>query len=147
MDKSPAKAASRLWGILLALLTLSPLLALSRKPQGKKNMEWHGGYCEVSKPGERIVKTQEEWERLWKELGRPAPPADFSRQFAVAVFLGLKNTGGYGIRFLEPVSRPGETAIRYKVESPQGLATQSLTQPYAVKLLPKSSKPVKVEAE
>lgn len=106
-------------------------------------MEWKGAFCTVREPEVLVVKTRPDWEGLWKRLGKAAPEADLDKNFAVAVFLGTRNTGGYGVVF-EPPSGP---VVRYLVKKPAGMVIQALTQPYAVRLFPKAPGEVKVEGK
>src|SRR6185369_14205291 len=96
-------------------------------------MEWKGAFCPIDAPTQTVVQTQDEWEALWKKLDKPAPAADFTKFFAVAVFLGTEPTGGYGVSW----QAKGNT-VTYKIKKPEGIAMQALTQPYAIKLFPKA---------
>ena len=135
---------------LLAALALIPAWA-GAKSAGKtakkepKAMEWKADFCPVTEPAVLVAKTREDWERLWKRIGKAAPEADLEKNFAVAVFLGTRNTGGYRVAF---ETAPGAgSVVRYRVKEPSGMMViQVLTQPYAVKLFPKSGGEVKVEA-
>ena len=133
----------------MTLLTAPPLLAASPAKKVKKEaakMEWKGAFCPVTEPSHRLVETPAQWEKLWKEIGRPAPAADLSRHYAVAVFLGRRNTGGYGVAFEEPVAKSSASVVGYRIKEPEGFSMQVITAPYAVRLYPKSDKPVLVEA-
>jgi hypothetical protein len=130
---------------LALLLIAAPAFAMARKPRVDKSMETEGQYCKIDQPCHRVIQTPEQWAALWKDLGRPAPLADFSAKFAVAAFAGTRNSGGYKVVFDKPVVENGALVIRYSVQRPKGMATMSLTQPYAIELFPKSDKPVKVE--
>ncbi|MBI4422411.1 MAG: protease complex subunit PrcB family protein [Elusimicrobia bacterium] len=99
--------------------------------------EWRGAFCAQAQPSARIVESPAEWSDLWRAaLNQPAPVVDFSRHFALAVFLGSKPTGGFGVEFLDPISDGRELLLRYRVRepAPDGMVTQAFTQPYAVKL-------------
>lgn len=134
--------------LLTAILTAAslPAAAMMRKPRIDKSMETSGQHSKVDQPGHRVVETREQWEALWKELGRPAPQADLASHFAVAAFAGTRNTGGYKIVFDAPVEEKDSVLIRYWVVKPKGMmVTMSLTHPYAVQLFPKTDKKVVVE--
>lgn len=111
-------------------------------------MEWNGAFCQVASPSYRIVHSAGEWIKLWEDLGSPAPKADLKSNFAVAVFAGARNTGGYGIRFEKPVETPSKFTVRYLLTLPpkDGMVIQTLTQPYAVRLYPRKEKAIAVEA-
>jgi len=149
--------------VISGALTLS--VAMGRAPRDKKEggaMEdvaklaateaspsfWRGAQSGVSKPDIRVVKEEKAWAALWKEeFNTEAPKVDFSRYFAVAVFLGLRNTGGYGVEFLTPVAEKGKVRIAYRVKSPGtgSFVIQAFTQPYAIQLYRKTPLEVTVE--
>lgn len=111
-------------------------------------MEWNGPFSSVAQPRTEVVTDEKSWERLWKELGAPeAPVADLQVHYAVAVFLGERNTGGYGVRLLDPIVREGKTVVRYRENKPRGIVIQAITYPYAVRLYPKTGMAVVVEPE
>src|SRR5579884_1708952 len=129
--------------VLAAILTTTAAtaFAMARKPpkQDSPLMETTGQHSKLDAPGSRVVTDAAQWRALWEDIGRPAPAADFSKDFAVAAFAGTRNTGGYKIVFDAPVEENGAHVIRYAVVKPgKGMmVTMSLTQPYAVKLFPK----------
>lgn len=109
---------------------------------------WKGG--QSNSPGETVwVETEEQWKGLWREkLGQEAPAVDFSKYAALAIFLGSRNTGGYGVEFLPP-AREGASLVlgwREKKPAPGGFVIQAFTQPYAVQLYLKTDSPVAVRA-
>lgn len=154
--------ASRALLPLLILLTsscggdrtrgLAPLKPLEENLSGQAGvkertfMEWKGQFCAVSEPSHRLIMDLEKWDRLWAQIGQVTPPADFAVNFGAAVFLGTRSTGGYSVKLLDPVVEDGQLVVRYKVFPPRGLSIQALTQPYAVRLYPKSALEVRMEA-
>ena len=112
--------------------------------------EWKGSFCPEAAGSARVAATAAQWEKLWKDsLGKQAPEADFEKHFAVAVFLGTRNTGGYAVEFLTPRSDGKEVLIAYRVRKPgQGMfVIQAFTQPYHVKLFKKTSLTVRTVEE
>ena len=110
-------------------------------------MEWKGQFCGESRASHRCLATTQEWRQAWSQIGQPAPPApDFSRQVAVLVFLGERPTGGFGVQWLDPAASAAVLVVRYKLAVPRGMVPQVLTQPYALKLFPKTAPEVRVEA-
>jgi hypothetical protein len=109
--------------------------------------EWKGQFSGVLQGGQRVIESAAQWQALWSDIGQPAPAGpDFDSIFAVAVFLGRRNTGGYGVGWLDPASSGPAGVIRYKEIKPQGVASQILTQPYAVKIFPRGKSRIQVEA-
>lgn len=110
-------------------------------------MQWQGAFCGVDQPGARVVEDAEQWKKLWKDIGAQDPGApDFKTHYAVAVFLGQRNTGGYSARLTDPVVEDGVAVVRYKVVAPRGLVIQAITQPYHVRAYPRDGHPVRLEA-
>lgn len=116
------------------LALLAALLAWAAPAAKGKVAPMQGSYCAVSEPGHRVVESAAAWKKIWQELGRPAPPADFAKQFAVAVFAGERPSGGWGIVFEEPAAEGQALVVRYRVTPPKGMATMAFTQPYAVRM-------------
>lgn len=131
--------------LLTLLLAATPSRAMPRKPRMDKSMETEGSYCKVSQPGHRVVETPQQWAQLWKDIGKKAPPVDLTKQIAVAVFAGLRNTGGYAIVFEAPKLEGDIVTVRYKIDKPKGMAIMALTQPYAIKMFPREGKKLRVE--
>ena len=110
--------------------------------------EWKGQFSGALQGAQRVIRSEPEWQAAWAEIGQGAPAApDFKSSVVVAVFLGQRNTGGYRVEWLESDSSGTATVVRYKEKKPQGIAMRALTQPYAVKVFPRSRSPITVEAE
>ncbi|MEE8419749.1 MAG: protease complex subunit PrcB family protein [Dehalococcoidales bacterium] len=91
--------------------------------------------------GERLViESAADWEDLWGEhtaLRTPAPALpgiDFSRQMVIAVFSGLKSTGGYSVEITEIRATNRELNIVYQVTEPgpDDMVTEAETQPFHI---------------
>lgn len=109
-------------------------------------MNWNGQTCGVSAPSTRVILTHSQWSALWQDIGAPAPDVDLSKNFAVAVFLGGRRTGGFSVGFREPRRDPsGTLVVSFKTHEPQGFAIQMLTRPYAVRLFAGTETAVRVE--
>jgi hypothetical protein len=127
---------------LAALLLAS--CANAKKPE--KPMEWKGQYGGPGGAGAEVASDSSSWTRLWRTLGRDAPPLDFKKYFAVAVFAGERPTGGYSVEFLEPAPKGADLAVRYRIKPPAGFSTQAFTQPWKVRAFPRVKGKVLVEA-
>lgn len=117
-----------------------------RKTMAEKS-EWIGGQCGVAAPGARVIADAAAWQALWKEaFSAPAPEVDFGRHVAVAVFAGLKPTGGWAPEFLPPEARDG-LVVPYRVRGPGpgAFVIEAFTQPYAIRLYPRPDGAVKAE--
>ena len=106
---------------------------------------WTGAFCGVASPSHRVVETPKAWAALWKEIGKPAPTVDLSGKVAVAVFLGERPTGGWSVAFDEPAPGPKGPVVRYSVRAPEGMVSQSFTQPWAVRVFARTKGRLKVE--
>ena len=109
---------------------------------------WKGPHSAANQPAAFTAENDEDWSRLWTQyLNRKAPPVDFSKHFAAAVFIGLKQTGGYTVEFLPPESDGKTVNVLYRIKSPGkgGFVTQAFTTAYAIQLYRKPGLPVQVE--
>ena len=137
------------------------LLGMGRKPKEEKMDDlsrmavvdvtphaWSGAYCAVTAPSAQIIEDERSWAELWKQsLNKEAPAVDFGKFVAAAVFVGVRNTGGYGVEFLPPVADGGSALIGYRVRSPgaSSFVIQSFTQPYAIRLYRKPGTRIRLE--
>ena len=126
--------------LVLALLPFAAQAAKKEKP-----MEWRGNGGTVDAE-ERVVTDANGWSRLWLMIGQDAPPLDFAKYYAVAVFAGERPTGGYAVEFLDPIAKGKDTVVRYRVPTPTGFTTQAITQPWKVRAFPRVKGKVLVEA-
>jgi hypothetical protein len=140
-----AGAAGRI--LLLAGLALGACRSQGSAPAKEAVMsEWKGQFSGAVQGARTVIRSEDAWRGTWAAIGQEAPPApDFRTQFAVAVLLGQRNTGGYRVLWLEPDSSGTATVVRYKEMKPQGMAMQALTQPYAVKVFPLGKPDIRVE--
>jgi len=113
------------------------LFSGSAHAKKEKPMEWKGQHGGPIDAGTRVAVDDGEWTRLWLMLGSDAPPLDFKKYFAVAVFAGERMTGGYTVDFLEPVIKGQDATIKYRVVPPTGFTTQAIAQPWKVKAFPR----------
>jgi len=98
-------------------------------------MEWAGADCLTDEPEEVFVTDEAQWKKLWSEKIDAEPPVlDFSKYSAAAVFAGMKNTGGYDVKFAKPAASKVKKILRYKITEPKksDLVIEMLTRPYRV---------------
>ena len=105
-------------------------------------MEW-SGVSPVAEPMVMVVRSEEEWNRLWQMIGKPAPCVSFRDSFAVAVFLGPKPTIGYSVEWTTP---PAETysVVSYRIKESRA-ASKGTFQIYGVRRFPYAGGEIKVE--
>lgn len=91
-----------------------------------------------------LIETQEELVELWEFLEEPPPvPAvDFNKKVVVAVFAGEVPTTGYDIAVVE-VQDADKRVVKIELIKPDEscILAQSVTSPYHVIELPKTSLP------
>ncbi len=105
----------------------------------------------VTKSGERVVRTQAVWEKLWAEhvsIQEPKPPApkvDFAREMVLVAAMGRKPTAGYAIE-ITGVKRQGKTlvvSVRHSAPPPGAIALQVITNPVHFIAVPRSDAALK----
>src|SRR4051812_29194892 len=66
----------------------------------------------VEAPKQAVARSAAEWAALWREhAGATAPPAiDLASRTVVAIFLGTRTSGGYGVE-ITGTRRSGETLV------------------------------------
>lgn len=133
--------------MIRAALVLSLLLpAGAAQAKKEKPMEWKGQQGGPIDPIAEVAADDAAWTRLWLQIGQDAPPLDFKKFYAVAVFAGERPTGGWTVDFQEPVNKGPDAIVRYKILPPSGFATQAIARPWKVRAFPRVKGKVSVEA-
>ena len=91
--------------------------------------EWSGAFSPYIEFSVQVIRDAENWRQLW--------------DMALAVFLGMRRTGGYDIA-IEPAGQSGSAAlfrVREVPPAPGAFVTQALTNPYRIILLPANARP------
>ena len=104
-------------------------------------LAWEGSFVKDSPRFAKAVTDQNEWDALWKKLGKDpiSPVIDFKDYAVVCVFLGeISGFDTSGVVFKEPKLEGTILRVDYKVE-PRGYITDvSSTSPYAIKVVKRS---------
>lgn len=116
--------------------------------------EWDGAYSAQPEAKRIVVKDEKAWEEVWQAMYgnvRPMPvieKVDFEANMVIAVFMGTRNSGGYGIR-VTGIDEDGKITAKVKQHSPppDAMLTMALTAPFHVVVVPKSDKPVEFADE
>jgi hypothetical protein len=104
--------------------------------------EAHSGVHERRR---EVIRDEASWLRLWSEIHAgatplPPPPAvDFTRHMLIAVALGTRTSGGFGVKVQRVTSR-GETLevdVALSCPAPGAAVSLSLTQPVEVVRAPR----------
>lgn len=126
-----------LWSLPLAMFACAGLVQAFGAEVEIRELG-RGAYSGMNVATNRVIKTEGEWEKLWKRHGairvppEPAPAVDFEKEMVVAVFMGQKSTGGYAIE----IKRIETTALRLRIiverkePGPDAIVTQALTAPF-----------------
>lgn len=99
----------------------------------------------VDAPSYRLLRTRDELSQAWNQAygaalePPPLPPADLARETLVAVFLGPKPTGGYGLDVRAASLEGGDLYldVREVAPAPGSMVTQVLTSPWLVVRIPR----------
>lgn len=107
--------------------------------------QWQGAAGGRDEAATLVIKDHHAWIDLWAELRRepPQPTLDKS-QMAVAIFSGTKSTGGHAVSVRSAHVESGRFLVEYLETGPgRGqIATQVLTHPWVIAILPASTLPV-----
>jgi len=102
------------------------------------------GYAE---PMNLVINNQDVWATVWTRLAAcpygcpPAPSIDFKTRTVIAVFLGMRGTGGYIIQVSRIESGNNAVVVHAVVTSPDRncFEPQIITEPYDLVDIPKAS--------
>ncbi|WP_448204072.1 protease complex subunit PrcB family protein [Azospirillum sp. sgz302134] len=138
--------------LLGACQTGSDLPTASRSllpTDGTPGTYWHGDRSQAFERAYVVARSPQEWTELWSRIGEPAPVSLPDDRMAVAVFLGPRDTAGYGVAIDSVRQADGELQVGYheRVPGPAQAVAQMQTSPYAVRLLPKVNGTPKFQRE
>ena len=73
--------------------------------------------------------------------------ADFSKEMAVAVFMGSRPSAGFTVEIVSAAEKDGKVIVGYRetMPPPGALSAQILTSPYHFAAIPKSASQVSFE--
>lgn len=110
---------------------------------------WQGDRSQAFERAYVVARTPQDWEDLWARVGEPAPAPLPDGQMAVAVFVGPRDTAGYGVSIDRVQVTGGDLVVGYheRVPGPTQAVAQMQTSPYAVRLLPKVAGTPKFQRE
>jgi hypothetical protein len=97
-----------------------------------------GNFSGIREPLQVTVRTQNEWEDLWKRhTSIQSPPSslpsvNFTTEMVVGLFAGEKTTGGYDVELTRAELKDSTLYVYYVERNPAsgGMAIQALTQPF-----------------
>jgi len=111
---------------------------------------WKGSTSGITTFRTVVVRTSEDWQTLWREHAGPSvppspcPPVDFNQYTIIGIFAGTKPTAGYSVDIVDTQPLSDKIVVLYRETTPpQGMITaQVLTQPYHLRLIPKTNLPI-----
>jgi len=135
------------------------LLGVLNSCKSKKNIDKSDNsysFTEVIKGGHSPFETEKNivitdfvtYEKLFADIyqyrePKPTlPPLDFKNDMLLALFMGMKNSGGYGISIDSIVSNDKELHVFVKKTNPKGRATSVMTQPFYLAKIKKTDKKI-----
>ena len=110
-----------------------------------------GPLSHVETARESVARTDAEWTALWKAHApsAPKPRVDMAGRTVVAVFLGLRPSGGYAAEIVG-IDRQADALVvtwRERRPGPDDVASAVLTQPFHVVSVERFSGPVRFARE
>ncbi len=130
---------------LFIALTLALAQPLAAQESDGETLEWSGAHSSRAEYSVAVVRSEEAWRELWAELSKSPPVAlDSEKQIAIAVFLGMRRTGGFAVEITAVEDGP----VFYSVDvgeikpAPGAMVTQALTAPYVIRIVPHSDRPL-----
>lgn len=105
----------------------------------------------INEKEEHVVTDDKQWAALWAKVHRNQSPVpnmqaiNFDREQVVAVFMGTKNSGGYGIEIKRVIDTGKQIVVLVEETTPPegGIVTMAITQPFhIIKIENPDSKPV-----
>ncbi len=133
--------------IAAAVACVGLLLLTTMAVQARELKRWQGAHSGAQSPATIVATDADGWARIWQTVGQK-PDTDFdpARQSAVAIFLGQRNTGGYGVAVVSMGVRQDRFAIVVDETTPgDRIVTQALTTPWLVLLLDRPEQPIEIE--
>jgi len=111
---------------------------------------WRGDISRAQSPTFLVARTEAEWRALWDLVGTRPPGALPENLMALAVFLGSRNSSGYGVEIVTIMAdrRPGrrdQLLAEYREIRPtsEQFQSQVLTSPYVITLIDRTDTPVR----
>ena len=107
---------------------------------------WKGNNGPATVESQELVTDEATFQKYWNipHPGEAPPAVDFTTQAVVVLMAGGKPTAGYSIYVSRLEEKADQLVIHYRVDSPapDAVTAQILTNPWALQIIPKPSKPV-----
>jgi hypothetical protein len=135
-------------GLSRRVVLLAPLLAATTRCASAQapDQEWRGNSGGGPYGATLVAGDDAEWRTLWARLQQPVPFPLPYYAIAFSIALGSRSTGGFGIRIESIVAQDGVLVVNWVETTPSAntMQTQQVTDPYLVRLLPRTNLPVHI---
>jgi hypothetical protein len=147
---NPSALFSLLLSSLVGILSVGCCAPAPHRPASPElRAQWSGPHSPVEKLTTVVVRTPDEWTALWQRIGAEPPRAiDASSEIAVAVFIGERRTGGYGVEFARVRASQDSVSVEYRERTPppDSMVPQVITSPWIVGILDATDAPIEFVA-
>ncbi len=95
--------------------------------------------------GRHVIDNQEDWDNLWTLASEDELPAvNFEEEMVLAVFMGMRSTGGYSIEMVEIIEKDEviEVMIEETVPGEDDMVAMVITYPEHIVKIEKTDKPI-----
>lgn len=125
------------------------MLAVMLQGAGGVRVLDKGDQSNLDEPRQVVVRTQEEWNTLWRRHAteRPQPGVDLSKEMVLGVFMGSRPTAGFAVEVASAVVEGGVLVVNYRELRPgrDAITAQVLTSPYVIVAHPRHAGEVRFE--
>jgi hypothetical protein len=132
LSKTPASRQPSDFVIMFAATLFA--VAFSRPPAPIAYTEWTRSHCSEDSQIVRNAGTAREWQDLWTQLGEQAPRLLKRGEKAIGIYMGIKPSGGFGVRVADVGRVDNAARVDYYFISPGpgDVITQALTTPCVI---------------
>lgn len=95
--------------------------------------------------GRHVIDNQEDWDNLWTLASEDElPVVNFEEEMVLAVFMGMRSTGGYSIEMVEIIEKDEviEVMIEETVPGEDDMVAMVITYPEHIVKIEKTDKPI-----
>jgi len=107
-----------------------------------------GEHSNIEESKYMVISDQKTCNEIFSKINQTRTPAldvpqiDFEKNEIIALFMGLKSSGGYAVAIDHVLCKTDELTVYIKETKPNGPATSVITQPYFIAQIPKTNKKI-----
>jgi len=113
--------------------------------------DWQGNSSGINEPREVVIKDASSWAKFWAEHQSnrgtpiPAPVVDFKKQMVVGIFIGDRGSSGFSVEITDIKEVGKETIVSYRETHPSSgrMQLRVMTQPYPLRAIPRTNRPIR----